>query len=454
MYRDGFGIRVDSDWLGLGKQWTTAKSYYTLKPNNTLGYVAISAEHNGQLIETTSREGFQDSPHFENFYALMQRFVGFTEDVQNFLRRSFLAFSQERRAQVAEVPRDEIEQPEKLVRRISTKLSKVKDYQEPLARLQPELEQAVTSAERSTRKADTPLLYDPQLLKEARNDLSALNRVLTEAGPILREINKHLKDITQLEHMSEVLDSQIASMREQAVVMYEAVGLGLIAEMVSHEVNNVSDRLSGRSGAYLRHLSKSKVTDVASFTFGEYVKSSATALRKQVNHLAPSLQYMREKRDDVELKETVRELVTYFEPRFSTIPIRTKIVSSHQGPFYIRMNQGKFIQVLDNLLLNSEYWLSREVAAKQLDEGLITVEFTKPCLYIFDNGRGIDPAIESSLFEPFISTKGRHLGRGLGLFIAQQLLSTDRCSINLLPERNRHDRRYKFEINLLGALRE
>ena len=43
VFRDGFAIRVDRDWLKLGAQWTGARSYYGLKPENTHGFVALSA---------------------------------------------------------------------------------------------------------------------------------------------------------------------------------------------------------------------------------------------------------------------------------------------------------------------------------------------------------------------------------------------------------------------------
>lgn len=43
VYRDGFGVRVDEDWLGLGEQWTSGGSYYSLRPGNVSGYVSISA---------------------------------------------------------------------------------------------------------------------------------------------------------------------------------------------------------------------------------------------------------------------------------------------------------------------------------------------------------------------------------------------------------------------------
>ena len=40
VYRDGFGIRLSQDWLQLGKQWTSASSYYGLRPENTMGYTS------------------------------------------------------------------------------------------------------------------------------------------------------------------------------------------------------------------------------------------------------------------------------------------------------------------------------------------------------------------------------------------------------------------------------
>lgn len=86
VYRDGFGIRMGEDWLGLGRQWTGGGSYYGLRPGNVLGFVKISARGNPDLVETTSREGFQETAHYDNFRRLLSEFVGFAGDAQEFLR--------------------------------------------------------------------------------------------------------------------------------------------------------------------------------------------------------------------------------------------------------------------------------------------------------------------------------------------------------------------------------
>lgn len=103
---------------------------------------------------------------------------------------------------------------------------------------------------------------------------------------------------------------------------------------------------------------------------------------------------------------------------------------------------------------NSEYWLKEDIARSRRDSGKIVFEIDRPFLRIWDSGRGIDPAIEDALFQPFVSTKGKGVGRGLGLFIAKQLLDADGCHIGVLPQRNGSKRLYKFQIDFRGALDE
>jgi len=103
VYRDGFAIRVDHDWLKLGAQWTSATSYYGLKPDNTLGYIALSARDNMPLEETTDREGFRDSPYYRNFYALLEDFKKFTTTAHDFFGRSWADFRRKRNEELARV---------------------------------------------------------------------------------------------------------------------------------------------------------------------------------------------------------------------------------------------------------------------------------------------------------------------------------------------------------------
>jgi hypothetical protein len=49
----------------------------------------LSARENECLQETTDREGFKETPHYLNFYELLQAFVRFAAEAQEFFRRSW-----------------------------------------------------------------------------------------------------------------------------------------------------------------------------------------------------------------------------------------------------------------------------------------------------------------------------------------------------------------------------
>ena len=184
----------------------------------------------------------------------------------------------------------------------------------------------------------------------------------------------------------------------------------------------------------------------------EYVNSSINALRKQMTHLSPSLKYVREKREEIPVTEFFKDTVEYYRERLARFHIEVELKIVNGKNFTLLMNKGKLVQIIDNLFLNSEYWLREEIRLKRLKTGIITVEISKPFVRISDNGPGIDPSVESRLFDPFVTTKGRGKGRGLGLFIVQQLLDTESSSASLSAKRNSRDRLYVFELDFTGAL--
>jgi signal transduction histidine kinase len=107
---------------------------------------------------------------------------------------------------------------------------------------------------------------------------------------------------------------------------------------------------------------------------------------------------------------------------------------------------------MDNLILNSEYWLKSDMEAKRIKAGTIKLSVDSGRVRVEDNGRGVIPELDQSLFEPFVTGKGRGKGRGLGLFIVRQLLDSEDSTITLLPDRNAFGRRYIFELDFSGVL--
>jgi signal transduction histidine kinase len=449
VYRDGFAVRVDDDWLNLGGQWTSAGSYYGLKPNNTVGYIALSARDNMQLEETTDREGFKDTPYFRNFYAMLMDFQRFTSEAHEFFGRSWSDFSKARREQIARV--DTRKGIEDISRDIKNALGGAPDQETAVERFSTRLSNSLGKSQMVVRKLAAADHFTAALQRQARETMESLNELARESSHILEQVTSYLHRLQDIEGWSNVLDDRVDSLRRQVDDMYETVALGLTAEAIAHEVFQIADNLASRTRSLQARAGLASNVE----NYLNHVQSSIMALRKQVSYLSPALRYVREKREKLVVSSFISEITKFYEPRLEKNGIRIAVeVTVGSEEFVVWMNRGKLSQVCDNFILNSEYWLKQDLAAKRLKAGLISFVVDSPFIRIFDNGRGIDPSVEGALFEPFISAKARNEGRGLGLFIVKQLLDSEGCQVGVVPERNHANRLYKFQLDLRGALHE
>jgi signal transduction histidine kinase len=449
VYRDGFAIRVDHDWLKLGAQWTSARSYYGLKPDNTLGYIALSARDNIDLEETTDREGFKDTPYYRNFYALLTEFKSFTSSAHTFFGRAWTAFRKHRTEELARV--DTRKTVEDISRSIKRGLGESSTHEGALAAFRNRLASSTEQAESVSAKLDAAEEVTPKLRKELAAALGSLRELLDESRRVLDSLVTYLRELAGLKDMGQVLEDRVDSLRRQLDDMYETVALGLTAEALSHEVFNIADRLSQRARAVNLRLRDKGINDRPLVAFVGHVQTSAAALRKQLSFLSPSLQYVRESREDLDVYRTLQELQSFYQDRLAKNHIGMALTSGDET-LIIRMNRGKLSQIIDNFVRNSEYWLHEDINQGRIAAGEIHIAIERPFVRIWDNGRGIDPSVETTLFEPFVSMKAKGQGRGLGLFIVKQLLDSEGCHVGLLPERNRHRRLFTFQIDLRGAI--
>jgi signal transduction histidine kinase len=111
------------------------------------------------------------------------------------------------------------------------------------------------------------------------------------------------------------------------------------------------------------------------------------------------------------------------------------------------------VQILENLISNSIYWLDVERRDHQSFAPEIRVELlsSPPRLRFTDNGPGIPASRAESVFEPFFSTKSLLATRlqGLGLYIARQTAEMLGGALGLVDEGNVREGRFNtFELEL------
>lgn len=452
VFRDGFAIRPygmtdleGNDWLRLGTSQTVGASFYGLRPNNVIGYVAISASKNKQLEEKTDREGFTDTPFSRNFFLLMQEVVAIINDMNTTLRRKYNKYRDAHDRETIGVGQFDI--PEVIYGRIRETSRGVAKLEKSVSRIQKTLEK---SENLSSEISKTPGLAHDLHVKKIRETLDGL---VKETHGFISELTKHMSKVIDLSKNADILERDLLQTREQISQFSELAALGLTAEAISHELHTVAGNLAMQTKETLSYLKRKKLIDSNLITYTEYVRSAISALRKQLNHLAPALRYLREQKDVIDVGKFLNDLREFHKDGFARNNIQI-VIDQPFHDFTIRINRGKLTQVLDNLLLNSKYWLKHDLAGGYLQAGYAHIASSGTSLLVWDNGRGVAPDIEELIFEPFVTRKPKGEGRGLGLFIVKQLLASSGCAIHLLPERNQFGSRYIFQVDLVGALDE
>ena len=444
IYRDGFAIRTDNDWLGLGASWTSGRSYYGLRPANTVGFVAISAADNQALVEKSDREGFLDDPASRGFSNIVGTFVGFANHSLTVLRREFNRFRSEMKATDAQLPAtfkgvDAVSTLNRLGSKVAQRSMSIKASE---SRRREAFFQLTTDLQAAARL--------PSLDRVSREALSAVKIRLAQAVSKWEKSASDLglvaDELAQLSRVGEAVVDRLEQLENQKEELIDFVAIGLVAQALAHDVRMLLDDLLVRSRRVVPKVQASQTEDLTVYI--ESVRGTVHALRKQLMFLEPMQRATRERKQRVIMSTFLQELLQFREEKYARHKIDARVAV--RNDVTVMMNRGRLLQVFDNLLRNSEYWLQQS----RTSSPLIKIIVNEPSIAVWDNGPGVKDSLEETLFEPFVTDKPKGYGTGLGLFIVSQLLGRENCSIRLLSARNDAGRRYRFSIDFSGAVIE
>jgi len=452
VFRDGFGIRPfgleGNDWLGLGKAWTGGASWYGLRPKNTMGYAALTARHNSHLEETTDREYFVKNSYSHNFYLLMEKVVSTVNGVNETLRRGYIEYRKLKAKKDLGITSQRIDT---LFMQMRSAGAKSQDLAHRVVATNRKLEETSRRVEQVTEDVVSSPLFHTEGEHQVTPLLQEINQTLSEAKAILKQVEAILSETQKLGSIADVIEPDLEYLRDQLTQFSELAGLGITAEALSHEMKTIADGLAARTTNLVTKLRANQAVDPQVLAYTEFVHTTIAGFRKQLSHLDPSLRYVREKREEIRMTVFLGEIQEFYQERLARNGI-SLVVEDPGKDFTIRMNRGQLTQIVDNLLLNSGYWLQEDLRKSSIQEARIYARIQEPFVEIYDTGRGVSPSVEHQLFQPFVTTKPKGLGRGLGLFINRQLLDSSNCQISLLPDRNDFNHRYIFRIDFTGAL--
>jgi signal transduction histidine kinase len=384
LYRDGFRVLPyggpGDDWLSLDAS-ALAAAGYKVNRRQIIGKVDISSINNPRLVDQTNREGLRKSPETEVFVRLLQ-YLLMTQ------LRTFLD-TVDRAEQATDTVRfEEIER-------------RVESHEEQIRR---NLELLVTR--------HPGVGEETEVLSALQEAVGQIRELMDRAGKLAKAFDKGRG---QLVHLA---------------------GLGLIVESIAHELGRATNHT-------LITLAEAEEQPLPPELRGYFngLEAQLKTLQKRLRALDPLSTATRQVKEKFDLVDWVRQTLDAHKPQFSRHGIECSLaVQPKSSAVEVSAVKGMFVQILENLINNSVYWLKQE---KKLDRHFapkiaVTIFPKTREIHFADNGPGIPPERKEEIFEPFVTTKPPGEGKGLGLYISREIAAYHGASLYLSDKTTAH----------------
>ncbi|WP_288022220.1 sensor histidine kinase [Acidithiobacillus sp.] len=273
-------------------------------------------------------------------------------------------------------------------------------------------------------RATAPPLQEVVEHVEKRISSSKVAAVTSLKSISMRVPSESKNVATVLQHLEEVSEAweraklRISSFDKEIEGYIHLAGVGLMLEFIAHELTRVTQDT-------LKAVTSGKLAP-------EVIQAQLKTLEKRVRILDELSIPGRQIRQSERIQPLVTLLTDFHQSKAQRHSILLEMHSSTAtADWQEKLEKGQFLQILDNLLSNSFYWLINRL--DQTEKGVITIELDrkKREVRVSDNGPGIPPERVESVFAQFFTTKPPREGRGLGLYIAQRLAGENNASLEL-----------------------
>ena len=216
-------------------------------------------------------------------------------------------------------------------------------------------------------------------------------------------------------------------LKDRIIKTESLAAVGLSVETASHDVMLFISRTLGQQDAIIKDLMHGQEIDreelLSRLTLIRGNLSMVETQMKDIQLLFPST---KSRTKNINVKDIVEKVLGLYKRLFDENHVLVSLESTG-SPLIARTTDAVLLQVFINLFDNALYWLKTVDCERRI---LVSMDGDEQRLVFSDSGPGVKPDDESYIFEAFYSGKGEE-GRGLGLYIARQLLDRYDYSITL-----------------------
>ena len=223
---------------------------------------------------------------------------------------------------------------------------------------------------------------------------------------------------------------------QRAEATENLAGVGLSVESASHDLQLAMQSALRTIDTLLSEAHRGGSLDP------EHVLRELQAIRgalsfvdTQLRDLQQLFKTTKQRRKDIRVIEVLEKVARLFKGMTDRAKITVTLQPVGKTPLVAKTTDAVLLQLFLNLFDNAVYWLETQPSnkARKIE---IVLDSERQQVVFADNGPGIADDDLPYIFEPFYSGKGQE-GRGLGLYIARQLLDRHDYRIEVAPKRER-----------------
>lgn len=402
IFRDGFRILPygdpGDDWLRLDERRINVPAV-RVGNRQIMGFVELSQEKNQYLVDKTNREGLQENPAFFDMKELVMGCVAKLEQEMQPVRKKVSKTGQSKKEKLEgsiEELKKELEEMKVAAKKYETSFK----------------EKSALDEESSDKEPEQEVVHIP---KEKLEDFE----------------EKYAAVCNSIKEYVEADD-------DNRQVFLHLVGIGLAAERFSHEfermVHSIYKANENLKKKYGRDID---IKDINLFT---------NALKNEVR-LMSVMRYIKgsPREGKTSTREILKLILLIHQDDFKRENIEV-IEPEMMDDIMTRIPDFSVAQILDNIIINTIYWLSTKT---QKNDRKVRIYFDEKgnSVLITNNGPRLASHVKSNLFKlPFVSAKPH--GRGLGMYICSEILNLYRGNIRAVtPEEDQRVLSIGFRVD-------
>ncbi len=246
-------------------------------------------------------------------------------------------------------------------------------------------------------------------------------RLALEHAKITEAYNAHLQEYNdtlnlKLQEQARDLEQTQATIINQSKFAIMGEMIAMIAHQWKQPLNVISLNIANLEMMHLTgKYSKKELTEIIENS-NETIEYMSKTIHDFSEFLKPS-----DLREELKIGTIFYQLISLVKADIQKYNIEFNIHFNLDKNLTIELNSSKFTQVMINIIKNA----IDEFKTKHIENPTISINIEREdnvfIIYIQDNAGGIPTELLETIFEPYVSTKGKN-GTGLGMYMSKLLI--------------------------------